>query len=298
MSTIATCSHFLLLCCAAVVLGTPLGAQTLQTMEEEQQRLFAKTAPAVVFIRAGDGFGSGFLIEPDGLIVTNAHVVGNKKKVDVVLHDGRRFVGKVAETAANDVDLALIRIDVAKAPVLELGSIKNVRIGSWVASVGHGMGGIWTYTQGMVSNIYPIEGERPVFQTQIPLNPGNSGGPVIDRMGRVVGVVTAGITESNSINFAIRADYITRSLNGLAYLCNCIAITAPKGTPVFFNGKNVGRGPRVVVDGKAGAHEAFVVYRGKMVRKKFRYPETTHVDLRKKTVKDKAKAKRRVIEVR
>lgn len=146
--------------------------------------------------------GSGFFVEPR-LILTNAHVVKGREKVDVVLHDGRRVEGMVVERAVDDVDLALIEIATEGKP-LELDAKGELQVGTWVASVGHGMGGVWSYTTGMISNIYPNGAERPVFQTQIPLNPGASGGPIFDRRGMVLGIVMSGIEDSNSINFAIR----------------------------------------------------------------------------------------------
>ena len=76
------------------------------------------------------------------------------------------------------------------------------------------------------------QGQALVFQTQIPLNPGNSGGPIIDRTGRVVGIVTAGIKEANSINFGIDIGVALRSLSRLSALCDCLTISAPDGVPV------------------------------------------------------------------
>lgn len=135
----------------------------------------------MVFISNGEGFGSGFFVSEDGLVLTNAHVVGDAKLVDVLLHDGRRLKGAVVERAQKSLDLALVEVAVKGARALELDELAGVRVGSFAASVGHGEGAIWTFNAGMVTNIYPAGGERPILQTQIPLNPGNSGGPVIDR---------------------------------------------------------------------------------------------------------------------
>lgn len=72
-----------------------------------------------------------------------------------------------------------------------------------------GAGGVWTYTTGTISNICPVEGERTVFQTQSPLNPGASGGPVFDTQSRVVRIMTAAMVESNNIDFAIRVEFVS-----------------------------------------------------------------------------------------
>jgi S1-C subfamily serine protease len=267
---------------AALVLGlyaTAAAGEPLEELERAQQRLFEQVAPAVVFISSGDSFGSGFFVRQDGLILTNAHVVGSRDTVDVIRSDGQKLRGKVVERAAEDLDLALVQVEVKGVPVLPLTGFSDLRVGSWVASVGHGSGGIWTFTTGMVSNIYPVGAERPVFQTQIPLNPGNSGGPVFDRWGRVAGVVTASLKESQAINFAIRADLAIRKLKGLAELCDCLVVTVPVGLPVFVDGKMVGTGPRVVVPVDKRTHEVFVVVKGQMRRKQVSFPEQREVDL-------------------
>ena len=210
-------------------------ADPLETIERAEQALFRRIAPSVAFIADSRGFGSGFVVGADGLLLTNAHVVGEAKTVKVVLHDGRALVGKVLARAPDKLDLALVQVDARDLVPLELGGLADLKVGSFAASVGHGKGGIWTFNTGMVSNIYPAgDASRPVFQTQIPLNPGSSGGPVFDRFGRVVGVVTAGMTDSNSINFAIKIDVALASFPELAPACSaCLTVMAPAGVPVF-----------------------------------------------------------------
>ncbi|AKU92018.1 S1C family serine protease [Vulgatibacter incomptus] len=232
--------------------GVPTSSRgdALAELERQQQELFQLVAPSVVFISRGDALGSGFFVSDSGLILTNAHVVGKSKTVTVLLNDGARLQGEVVERAADDVDLALVQVGIRGTRPLPLGG-GSLQVGSWVASVGHGLGGAWTFTTGMVSNIYPLGAERPVFQTQIPLNPGNSGGPVVDRAGRVVGIVTAGIEKSNNVNFAIRVELALQKLAGLAPFCNCLLIEIPAGTPVYVDGKLAGKGPRILVPASA-----------------------------------------------
>jgi hypothetical protein len=140
-------------------------------------------------------------------------------------------------------------------------------VGSWVASVGHGRGGIWTFNVGIVSNIYPSGAARPVLQTQIPLNPGSSGGPVLDRDGRVVGVVTAGLSESNSINFAIKADVCQQALPELSMVAATLLIRAPAQVAVFVDGRHVGVGPEVLVPFAGERIEVMAVIGGRMVKR-------------------------------
>lgn len=271
------------LCLSALLALLPAAtarADALAELERQQQRLFEELAPRVVFIGQKGTFGSGFFVDDQGLILTNAHVVGkDQATVQVVLHDGRSFEGQVLERGHDDLDTALVRIPLSPTSAVRLGGVEALRVGSWVASVGHGMGGIWTFSQGMVSNIYPAEADQPLIQTQIPLNPGNSGGPVFDREGRVVGLVVAGIVDSNAINFAIRSDVAVRSLEGLEGLCDCLVVRAPEGVPVFVNGAMAGKGPRVAVPAKPGTYEVFAVVKGQMRKRRVRYPEQRRIEL-------------------
>jgi S1-C subfamily serine protease len=272
----------------AVLLGlsVPLPAagqsvpEELKNLQTYRRQLFDRVAPSVVFIARKDSLGSGFFVDHEGLILTNAHVVGEREKVKVILHDGRKLTGTVVEQASEDYDLALVRVDIEESMPLKLGGFEGVRVGNWAACVGHGMGGAWTFTTGMISNIYPVEEERPVFQTQIPLNPGSSGGPVLDAQGRVVGVVSSGIEGSNNINFAIQIDIAFEHLDGLeSPNQTCVTVKAPKGVPVFVNDRMRGKGPEVEVCLGAGEYEVFAVVDGQMRRETISVPETQEVEL-------------------
>lgn len=256
------------------------GEDPLAAFERRQQEIFTANAPGVVLIADGDSFGSGFFVTADGLILTNAHVVGKASTVAVVLGDGRRVTGQVVELAREGVDLALVQAPVTgvKPVALELSS--DLRIGSWVASIGHGKGAIWSYNTGIVSNIYPDGKDHPVFQTQIPLNPGNSGGPVLDKRGRAVGVVTAQLANTASINFAIRTEVALRSLSGLARACDCLVIQAPNNLPVFVDGEMRGLGPRVVIPAQPKRYQVFVVVDGVMKKAEAQFPRQRTIDLK------------------
>ncbi len=157
----------------------------------------------------------------------------------------------------------------------------GVRRITHICTVGHGMGGTWTFTAGMVSNIYPSKQRRSVFQTQIPLNPGNSGSPIFNRHGVVVGEATAGIVEANNTNFSIRADVVLDTFPQLAKAaCACIEILAGKDIPIFVDGAMVGKGPRVVAPARPGRHDIFAVEDGVMRKHVVTFPATTRIDLR------------------
>jgi serine protease Do len=250
----------------------------LAELEAAQQQIFMRLAPSVVFIHTKTGFGSGFIVSRDGLVLTNAHVVDDEKTVAVVTHDGQKLVGMVLEKAKK-ADLALIQLPLARTVPIPLGDSENLRVGAWAAAIGHGRGGIWTFNTGMVSNIYPLESGRPVFQTQIPLNPGASGGPILDRKGRAIGVVTAGMTDAESINFGIKIDVALQELKPLAARCECLVVVAPAGVPVFIDGVMRGTGPRVVTPVEVGAHEVVVVVKDQRRRFSLQFPEQRNVTI-------------------
>jgi len=267
--------------CFPFFLAHTLWAQNpLKEIEQQQQQLFEKVAPSVVFVSNGHGFGSGFFINDEGLILTNQHVIGNSKKLTVVLHDGRKVAASFVEKASDNVDLALIKVDLGKVTPLDIYSRKLIKVGSWVGSIGHGEGGIWTFNTGMISNIYPNGNSRPVFQTQIPLNPGNSGGPIFNRDGDVVGIVTSGLIDSNNINFGIRIDHAVRYLEAIAKNGSNLTIKAPAGVPIFVNGQMAGKGPKIVIDAKNSDYIVFAVIKGKMKKVEFTYPNKKIIELK------------------
>lgn len=273
---------FLFVVCVTLGQTTPPPPDPLELVEKREQALFEQIAPATVFLSSERGFGSGFLVNPDGLILTCAHVVHGASGVHVILIDGREFTGKVVEQAEANTDLALIQISARGLSSVALGTVgsASLRVGSWVGSVGHGRGGVWSFNVGNVSNIYPRGNGRPIFQTQIPLNPGNSGGPIFDRLGRVVGVVKSGVEGSNSINFAIRIDVALETLPKLRALSALLTIVAPKGVPVFVDGVRVGTGPEVVIPAEPKTYEVLAVIGGSMKRMQVKFPETRTVELK------------------
>ena len=243
----------------------------LEALERAQQEIYARVAPSVVLLATPTSLGSGVAVGPGGLVLTNRHVVGKATRLEAVLLDGRRASATLVR-AAEDLDLALVSV-AAEVPVATLTRGAPVHIGAWVASVGHGAGGGWTFTTGMVTNIYPAGQDRAVFQTQLPVNAGNSGGPVLDREGRAIGVVTAGLTESDSINFAIRMEEAFRAFPELDAVCGCLVVTAPANVPVFVDGAHAGTGPRLVLWPAPGVHEASAVVDGRLARVPFSFPE-------------------------
>ena len=139
----------------------------------------------------GTGVGSGFIISKDGYILTNAHVVSGADEVTVRLADAKReFKAKVIG-ADERTDVALIKVDAKDLPVATLGSSKNLEAGQWVAAIGSPFGFENTVTAGIVSatqRALPAETYVPFIQTDVAVNPGNSGGPLLNLAGEVVGI--------------------------------------------------------------------------------------------------------------
>jgi S1-C subfamily serine protease len=178
----------------------------LSSMETEQATLFARVAPSVVLIMRDGASGSGFVVGRDGLVLTNAHVVGERDEVKVQLVDGRHGTGRVIARATGTLDLALVRAPFDDLVPLAVGDPDALRAGTFAATVGHGGGAAWTFSTGLVANPRPLGDGAPLVLAQMALRPGSSGGPLVDRRGRAVAVVTAGTRDASGVTFAIRID--------------------------------------------------------------------------------------------
>ncbi len=168
--------------------------------------------------------GSGFIISPDGYIVTNNHVVEKATEIKVVLIDGSEYDAKVVGTDKM-TDIALIKINPNKSlPTVVLGDSDKLKIGEWVIAIGNPFGLSYTVTAGIVSGKGRFLNEGPYdnfIQTDAAINPGNSGGPLVNMRGEVVGINTAIIPYAQGIGFAIPinlAKYVIDQIKSKGYV--------------------------------------------------------------------------------
>jgi len=205
--------------------STPIGEiEALDAYSQAVVTVVEAVGPAVVSITSGRGgadtglgaisAGSGVIIAPDGYALTNDHVVHGAGRLAATLTDGRTLdavlIGEDPST-----DLALVRLSGSDLPVAELGRSASLRVGQLVVAIGNPLGFQSTVSAGVVSALgrsfrsstgRPIEN---VIQTDVALNPGNSGGPLVDSAGRVVGINTAIIAMAQGLSFAVPIDTAT-----------------------------------------------------------------------------------------
>jgi serine protease Do len=224
-----------------LVTGAPIVTQSVQVVGPPGVQapasfadLAAKADPAVVFVKTlqerrgitgrrqvvGEGVGSAFVYDPNGLIITNNHVIDGASEIYVVFGRKRQvkatIVGRDPRT-----DVAVIRVDEKNLPFLPLGDSEAVRVGDWVVAIGNPFALSHTVSAGIISargrTISDVKGldesgYYDFLQTDASINPGNSGGPLLDMAGRVVGMNTAIRRAANNIGFAIPVNMIKELL--------------------------------------------------------------------------------------
>jgi S1-C subfamily serine protease len=185
------------------------GPEVLDAFSTAVMSVVERVGASVVHVASGRGGGSGFVIAPDGYVLTNAHVVEGGQPLRVTLHDGTELAAAIAGSDPS-TDLAVIRVLNGTAlPSATLGDSDALRVGQLVIAIGDPLGFQSTVTTGVVSalgrSLHARDGRliENIIQTDAALNPGNSGGPLVDTHARVVGVNTAIIPNAQGICFAI-----------------------------------------------------------------------------------------------
>jgi S1-C subfamily serine protease len=221
-----------------VELAEAAGPQSLDPDEQLNVTVYRKALPSVVNITSTavafdffygavpqQGAGSGFVIDGEGHILTNYHVVENARQVEVTTSDKKKYKAQIVGTDPAH-DLAVIQIparDVARA---EIGDSKNLMVGQKVFAIGNPFGLSGTMTRGIISSIRSVRGPRgfidEAIQTDAAINPGNSGGPLLNSRGQVIGInsmiLTGGVEQSAGIGFAIPINTAKSVLDDLVHL--------------------------------------------------------------------------------
>ena len=190
-------------------------------------QVYEKAAPSIAALTAYSAgmvsTGTGIVLTADGYIVTNNHVVEGADKLDITLNDNRSFNGKIIGTDPS-TDLALVKIDATDLPIVKFGDSDNLKIGEWVLAVGNPLGLTSTVTAGIVSAKARVlsntrkMGIESFIQTDAAVNPGNSGGALVNTDGELVGINTAIYSETGSYtgySFAVPTSIVSKVVTDL-----------------------------------------------------------------------------------
>ncbi|MCS6960139.1 MAG: trypsin-like peptidase domain-containing protein [Pseudanabaenaceae cyanobacterium SKYGB_i_bin29] len=215
-----------------VLLPPPVFAQDIN--EQVNIRVYRLASPAVVSIRSGNRTGSGTIVDPKGLVITSGHVVRGQSQVTVTLANKQRFLGQVVAASLNP-DLAVVRLVGVKEnlPALKLGTTEPIQVGQRVFAIGDPFGRFaGTLTTGIVSR---LDNDRQLIQTDAALNPGNSGGPLLNSRGELIGINTLIFSPNNlptGIGFAINAEVAREFLRSVEGSSERRSALLPKRLPL------------------------------------------------------------------
>src|SRR5207245_242252 len=190
--------------------GSPHPAQPPALDKSVEQIAEAARKSVVVITYAGrdgkrQGLGTGFIISADGLIATNFHVLGEARPITVQLADDRRFDVTSVHASDRAADLGVVRIEAKGLVPLPLGDSSGLKEGQAIVALGNPRGLTNSVVSGVISARRQVEG-RPMIQVALPIEPGNSGGPLLDRQGRVQGILTMKSVVTNTLGFAVPID--------------------------------------------------------------------------------------------
>jgi S1-C subfamily serine protease len=212
------------------------GPETLDPEEQVNVSVYKKAIQSVVNIRSRavsfnffygvvpqEGQGSGFILDKEGHVLTNYHVIANAENVEVTLHNKRNYPAKIIGVDRSH-DLAVIQISAPDLVAATLGDSRNLSVGQKVFAIGNPFGLAGTMTRGIISSIRPVGGPNgntidEAIQTDAAINPGNSGGPLLNSRAEVIGInsmiATGGAEQSAGIGFAIPINTAKAVLNDL-----------------------------------------------------------------------------------
>ncbi|PZO41088.1 MAG: peptidase S1 [Pseudanabaena frigida] len=214
-----------------------------QSDEDTNIRVYKLASPAVVSIQSQQGSGSGSIVEAKGLVLTNWHVVRGATTVNVILSDKRQFRGVVIASSRNP-DLAMIRLEgvTENLPTIQIANSGGIQVGQRAFAIGNPFGRFaGTLTTGIISR---IDLERKLLQTDAALNPGNSGGPLLNSRGELVGVNTAIFTTNSTnsgIGLAIEVDTVKKFIAAVnqGTITNTPTPNIPRASVLTLDGKAI-----------------------------------------------------------
>jgi len=166
----------------------------------------ASTVCVVGEVPGGSFESSGFVVAPGDTIMTTAHSIGTASNLRIKLRDGRVFPARLERLGNEHADIALLGIDGAKLSPVALGGVRDVHVGDPVTTIGCPLGFEFSVTSGVVSSVRDSDLGYPLIQTDVPVNPGSSGGPLFDARGHVVGIIKSAAADRERIHFALPAD--------------------------------------------------------------------------------------------
>jgi regulator of sirC expression with transglutaminase-like and TPR domain len=258
MTMLETPRRFLLLIALALAAWPSVApAQSDKTPSVEELAKKVRPSIVVITVRGRDGrqegLGTGFVVSADGLIATNRHVLGEGRPLRVETADGKSHDVKAIHAADRKLDLAILRINAKGLTPLELGDSATLKEGQPVMAVGNPHGLRESVVAGVVSGLRDIEG-RPLIQVAIPIEPGNSGSPLLDMHGRVHGILTIKSLVTPNLGFAVAIN----ALKPLLHKPNPVPMSAwltigaldSKEWEVKFEGQWRQRAGRILVEGK------------------------------------------------
>ncbi|MDB5343286.1 MAG: htrA 1 [Schlesneria sp.] len=231
------------------------------SMEKSVQQLAAlvKKSVVVVTFRGRDGerqgLGSGFIVDPNGLIATNLHVIGEGRPISVELQDGRKFDVTAVEATERSHDLAILRIDANHLPALPLGNSDELQDGQPIVAIGNPVGLERSVVSGVLSGRREIDG-RTMLQVAMPIERGNSGGPLLDLRGHVHGILTLKSLKTENLGFAMPVNALKPLLSSPNPVPMSrwftIGVLDPDEWRALPGGRWRQRAGRLLVDGRGG----------------------------------------------
>src|SRR2546426_4540364 len=193
---------------------TQAAAQT--TSSTSWVKIIQDTSLAIVVIETDTGLGSGFLVNSNGTVVTNHHVIARAKEITIKLTNGETYRRVYLLSQDETRDIAILRIEASDVPTLKLGNSNQTKVGEEVLLIGAPRGLDQTVSNGIISGIRILDDGTKVIQTTAPASPGSSGGPLLDRLGNVIGILTFSVVAGQNLNFAIPINYAKGMLETLS----------------------------------------------------------------------------------